>query len=107
MTILTLAIAKQHLRVDSVDDDAVVGVYLGAAEAAAAQYMGRVVYIDEAAIGEDATGIVMNFAITAAVLLITGHLYANREDTVIGMSVADLPSGSKMLLQPYRVDLLV
>lgn len=103
MTILDLTIAKQHLRVEGADDDAVVEVYLGAAEAAATQFMGRMIYVDEAAIGDDATGIAINFAITAAILLICGSLYANREDAVIGVSVAELPGGSKMLLQPYRI----
>lgn len=103
MTILDLAIAKQHLRVEGADDDAVVEVYLGAAEAAAAQFMGRMIYVDEAAMAGDADGVVVNFAIKAAVLLICGSLYANREDTVVGVSVAELPGGSKMLLQPYRI----
>ncbi|MFW1676450.1 head-tail connector protein [Pontibacter sp. JAM-7] len=37
----------------------------------------------------------------AAMLLIIGNLYLNRETDVIGVSVAELPFGVKMLLQPY------
>jgi hypothetical protein len=108
MAILTLTIAKQHLRVEGTDDDAVVGVYLGAAEEAAAERMGRIIYADAdaLALADDANGIVLNFSITAAVLLMLGHLYEQREDTVMG-SVIELPSGSKMLLAPYRIDWLV
>jgi len=48
-------------------------------------------------------GMVVNEAIKAAVLLIVGHLYANREDAVVGVSVAQMPNGSEWLLQPYKV----
>ena len=48
-------------------------------------------------------GIVINDAITAAVLLTLGHLYDNRSDVVSGLSVAALPNGADALLQPYRV----
>lgn len=107
MSIVLLETAKLHLRVIGTDDDAIVGIYLGAAEEAAAEYVGRAIYADVTAMADDTTGIVINFAITAAILLICGHYYQNREDSVIGMSTAELPNGSKMLLQPYRVDLLV
>lgn len=48
-------------------------------------------------------GMVVNDAIKAAVLLTVGHLYANREDVVVGASVAALPNGADYLLQPYKV----
>lgn len=47
-------------------------------------------------------GMVVNDDIRASILLITGHLYANRENVVVGASVAELPMGSLYLLQPYR-----
>lgn len=56
-----------------------------------------------AAVREIRDGIVINDAIKAAILLIFGSLYSNREDVVVGVSVADLPQGSRHLLQPYRV----
>ena len=40
----------------------------------------------------------------AAMKLTIGHLYANREDVVVGASVADLPTGARALLWPYRRD---
>lgn len=47
-------------------------------------------------------GLVMNASVEAAVLLILGHLYANRQDVVLG-AVNALPHGSIQLLVPYRV----
>ena len=51
---------------------------------------------------ETCDGIVVNDAITAAVLLTLGDLYAFRENTVAGVSLAALPVGARALLQPYR-----
>ena len=48
-------------------------------------------------------GIVVNDQIRAAVLLTVGHLYANREDVVVGVSVSALPAGVDCLLQPFKV----
>ena len=101
--LLDLATIKLHLRVDGTDEDALIGFYALAAEESAMQFLGRTVYTDATEQGADTTGIVINAAITAAMLLIAGHLYANREDVVSGVSVAQLPSGAQHLLQPYRV----
>lgn len=38
-----------------------------------------------------------------AVLLTVGHLYANREDVVVGASVAQLPLGAQYLIEQYKV----
>lgn len=48
------------------------------------------------------SGIAVNPSILAAVRLTMGHLYANREDVVVGATVAELPQGAKSLLRPYR-----
>ena len=48
-------------------------------------------------------GIVVNDQIKAAVLLTVGHLYANREDVVVGASATALPHGADCLLQPFKV----
>ena len=155
MSFVQLAEAKLHLRVDGTDEDALIGVYITAAEQSAASLLDRGVYVDGTALGvakaaapgeldtaiaacgsaiaaaealTDETaiaaaiqtagndllraqvahrqamdGIVVNDAIKSAVLLIVGHLYANREDVVAGASVAKLPNGAEWLLAPYRV----
>ena len=38
-----------------------------------------------------------------ALLLIVGELYKNRENTVIGTTIAEVPMASDALLAPYRV----
>jgi uncharacterized phiE125 gp8 family phage protein len=40
--------------------------------------------------------------IKKAIRLIAGHMYENRENVVIGASVAELPMGALFMLQPYR-----
>lgn len=42
-------------------------------------------------------------AIKAAILLMVGHLYANRETVVTGTIATQLPLSVKSLLEPYRV----
>ena len=156
MSFVTLPEAKLHLRgIDGTDEDALIGVYITAAEQMAIALLDRGVYADGTALGvakaaapgeldtaiaacesaiaaaealADETaiaaaiqtagngllrakvahrhamdGMVVNEAIKAAVLLIVGHLYANREDVVVGVSVAQLPNGAEWLLQPYKV----
>lgn len=101
MTIITLETAKLHLKVDTTDDDAMIEIYLGAAERAAMDYCNRTIYGAES-IGSDLDGVVINDAIEAAILLNLGHLYVNREgvDTV---QKQELPLGIQSLLQPYRI----
>jgi hypothetical protein len=101
--LLDLPTVKLHLRVDDATEDALIGVYVTAAEEFAMQFLGRTIYADATAQGSDADGIVINPAVQAALLLIVGHLYANREDVVVGASVSALPHGADCLLQPYKV----
>jgi hypothetical protein len=153
--LLTLTTAKEHLRVTHDSEDAIITMYLLAAEQAAAAHLDRKVYADSASLiaavaaapaafadgraayisaidaarlltdaDEEAEalrvavlaytrvcinsrqthdGIVVNEVISAAMLLTLGTLFAAREDVVIGLSVAQLPNGASMLLQPYRI----
>lgn len=155
MSFVQLAEAKLHLRVDGADEDALIGLYINAAEQSAVSLLDRGVYADGTALGvaraaapaelaaatvtyteaiaaaqalADATeqaaatqaaeyaylraqvayrqtmdGMVVNEAIKSSVLLTVGSLYAQREDVVVGVSVAQLPNGAEWLLAPYRV----
>ena len=155
MIFVTTSEAKLHLRVDSADEDALIGVYITAAEQMAIALLDRGVYADGTALGvakaaapgeldtaiaayesaiaaaealADETakaasiqtagngllrakvahrhamdGMVVNEAIKAAVLLIVGSLYTQREDAVVGVSVEQLPNGAEWLLAPYKV----
>ncbi|ANN78913.1 head-tail connector protein [Bordetella flabilis] len=109
MALVTLEQAVAHLRTDSTED---ISIYLGAAEIAAMEFLNRRVYEDEPAMaaavlagkaGEDP--MVVNDMIKAAILLLLGHLYRNREDVISGQTAAavQLPMGSRALLQPYRI----
>lgn len=100
MSILTLDQAKEHLRVDFDDEDSIIQLYLNGAETSVQNYLGRVLYATNA--GTDATGLVMNDAVAAAVLLQVGSMYENREPTD---KRAVLPDSMKWLLNPYRVGL--
>lgn len=109
MPLVDLEIAAHHLRIDAGTVDPLVPLYLGAAEESAQEYLNRRVYAtaDEmaAAVLAGSAGadpMMVNDAIRAAVLLILGHLYTNRED-VGTVALAALPRGSRDLLTPYRV----
>lgn len=155
MSFVQLAEARLHLRVDCPDEDALIWLYINAAEQAAINALDRGVYADStelqtamaaapaalaaATAAKDSAvaaaealtdadekaaalkaaenaymralvayrqvfdGIVVNDQIKAAVLLTVGHLYAHREDAVVGASVSALPNGADHLLQPYKV----
>lgn len=108
MLLVDLATAKLHLRVDDATEDTIITLYLGAAQASAVEYLNRNVYatqgeLDAAAEAPPADPMVVNDAVKAAILLLVGHLYANREEAAVGLSVASLPVNSRVLLQPYRV----
>ena len=97
---------RDHLRIEANED---VSVYVGAAQESAQQFLNRRVYAsnDEltAAELEGSAGLepmIANDAIRAAILLILGHLYANREEVVTGTIATELPMTSRHLLQPYR-----
>ncbi len=90
MSITPLALVKEHLRIAGDYDDATLTAYLAAAEG----------YLAGVGVKMDADP--FPAAITAAVLLLTGHLYANRETTAIGASVSDIPFGVDRLIAPYR-----
>lgn len=108
MSLVDLEAAKLHLRVDGEDEDAIIQIYLDAAEQAAIDFLNRNVYVDQDALDAaaeppEAMPMVVNAPIRAAVLLVLGHLYANRENSVTGVSAQDLPMGAHALLWPYRV----
>ena len=104
MSLIDLAQAKLHLRVDGVADDSMIQVYLDAAEESAAQYLGRTIYADETAQGSDTAGIVINAPIRAAILLQCGHLYEHRE-AVSDKPTSALAMGVQYLLDPFRSSL--
>jgi hypothetical protein len=111
VSVIDIGVAMRHCRAEEGDREDVL-LKLEAAEESAALYLNRSFYADAnamaAAVLDGTAGddpIVVTKSITAACLLILGNLYANREDVVVGVSVSDLPQGSRSLLSPYRVDM--
>ena len=109
MPILTTEQAIEHCRADPDADAVMVELYLGAAIDAAQDYLCRKVYSDQtemnAAVVAGTAGelpMVATYAIKAAMLLICGHLFANREDVVVGVQSFAMPNGSRDLLRPHR-----
>jgi hypothetical protein len=109
MSVIEIETAMKHCRADE-DDLSMMQIYLDAAEDHAAKYLGRKFYRDQAALeaavlaetaGDDP--LVLTPSIEAACLLITGHLFAHRENVVMGLSFGALPQGSDHLLFPYRI----
>lgn len=110
MAFVSLSQAMAHCRAES-EDLPMMELYLSAAKQTAIDYMNRFVYDDQTALdsavlagiaGENP--MIVNDAINAAVLLITGHLYANREDVIVGAAAYQLPGGAKSILNPYRIN---
>ena len=77
MMLVTLAEARDHLRSDSVDDDADLTIKIHAASGSVINYLKAPAFIDETgAIIESA----VPFEVKAATLLLVGYLYKDRDD---------------------------
>lgn len=110
MPILTTEQAIEHCRADPEADATMVALYLGAATDVAQEYIKRKLFADQAeldaAVAAETAGespLVATYAVKAAILLICGHLFANREDVVTGAQSFALPMGAHDLLRPYRL----
>jgi len=110
MSLVSLELAAKHVRTDLADDADLLTLYLGAAEQTSVDYLGRKVYAaqDEldAAVAAGTAGefpMLANDSIRAAILLTLGHLYANREDVIVGVSASEMPRGARDLLRPHRI----
>jgi hypothetical protein len=108
MSLVDVPTAKLHLRVDDSAEDDLIKLYIDAAEASTVEFLNRNVYANQAAMDAAAEAppaepMVINAAVKAAILLLVGHLFHNREEAAVGVSVATLPVNSQRLLQPYRV----
>jgi hypothetical protein len=95
MAYVTLEQAKDHLRVDIIDDD---------------QYISDLIEVSEAAvaneIGDDLTDVLISGVLPKplyqAILLMVGNLYEIREPVMVGVSVVEVPLTYKYLLMPYK-----
>lgn len=111
MDLVTIEQVRAHCRADP-EDDALLVLYADAAEQQAQDFLNRKVFHDADALATavlaETAGcdpIVVNPAIKAAVLLIAGHLYRNREEVITGTIVSEMKEGARALLWPHRVGL--
>ena len=111
MHLVTIDHARAHVHAFP-HDDSQLELYVGAAEQAAQDFLNRRVYPDAdalaAAVLDGSAGcdpMVVNDAIRAAILLLVGHLYRNREDVITGTIATKMPMGVHALLWPHRIGL--
>jgi hypothetical protein len=112
MSLIDINLAKKHLKADSTYEDDLVQLYLDAAESSAVQFLNRQLFASsaelDAAVAAGTAGddpMVVNAQIKAAILLTLTDLYSIRSNTVVGQSVAELPSGAQTYLWPFRINM--
>lgn len=110
MKFLTLPEVKAHLKVTSAVEDALITLYVSAAEDNCIKYLNRDVYESQAALEEAVTDenpgrdpMVISASTKAAILLLVGHLYEGRQDITSESQFVAIPKNSRWLLWPDRI----
>lgn len=110
MALVTLDLAIGHCRANPGDEDELIRLYLDGAEQSALDYLNRKVFVDQAAMDAAVAAgtagdhpMVVNSAIKVAILKTTAEVYANREDSIVGATVVELPVSAKAFLRPHRI----
>ncbi|VVN74073.1 head-tail connector protein [Pseudomonas fluorescens] len=91
--LLPIELIRKHLRVDHEDEDDLIALYAESALAWALWFCDnpKLLEIDE-----------FPASFKAALLLLIGHSYANREAVVVGATTAELPLAVESLLWSSR-----
>lgn len=93
MSIITVADAKAHLNITTDTDDALLEGKIEAAEA----------FIDGwLPVGGKLADITVPGDLKEAIRQLVGHLYENREATLVGISAEELPLGFWDVVSQYR-----
>ncbi|MCX2589467.1 head-tail connector protein [Proteus vulgaris] len=104
---LSLELVKQHCNIDPdfTDDDKLLTLYTNSAVKFVENYTRRTLYEKEASEGcqEDADHLLLTDDVSAAMLLLIGQWYDNREGVISGRSFSTQPFAVEALLQPYRI----
>lgn len=93
--VVGLAEAKAHLKIEGDDEDEDIALKLAAAIRSVENRVDRTFTPSDAAIPDADVP-----AANAAVLLLVGHFYRNREAVVVGVPAVDLPMAVEWLLDP-------
>lgn len=96
MSIVQLAAAKAHMNITDTADDALIQGKIDAAEG----YVEKVLGFSLAS-GFGGSSEVPD-PVCEAVLQLTAHLYENREASIVGLTIEEVPFGFWSLLMPYR-----
>ncbi len=96
---MDLALIRQHLRIDEIDEDGgedlLLQSYWDAAKAHVEMHCDRKIVEDEPT---DDSQMTLTPDVSQAILLLIGHWYANRESVVVGSVPAALQLGFESLL---------
>jgi len=95
---IDLSRVKLHLRVDSDEEDLLIGGYIEAAKSHVAMHCDREL-VETVPNGPDQMGLTPD--VEQALLLLVGHWYANREAVVTGVTTTTVPLAVERLLM-YR-----
>ncbi|MFZ1874881.1 MAG: head-tail connector protein [Chania sp.] len=100
-------LVKQHCSIDLdfADDDKLLETYVGAATRYVETWTRRKLYESDQSAGYegDEDALLLGEDVKAAMLLLVGHWYANREAVNIGNVTSSIPFAVESLLQPYRI----
>ncbi|AOY00106.1 head-tail connector protein [Jeongeupia sp. USM3] len=105
--LVPMARVKAHLRLDPDEtfEDDLVSAYLAAASEFVANETRRALYATSELLAADASppanALVVTASLQAAILLMVGHLYENREAVNVGNLVTEMPFAVRALLGPY------
>jgi len=112
MMLVSLAKAKQHIRVDHTVEDDLITMYVHSASAAVLNYLkdGKDVFLDSSGVIEvdsDDEPVGVPFEVSAATLIMVGYLYRNRDNNDGGTAngafeEGTLPKPVTALLYPLR-----
>lgn len=91
-TVVDITTVARSLNIDIPEDESVVARKVHAAEEWIGAFIGRPLADFEE----------LPWPIHEAVTMLTGHLYENREASLVGVSAEMLPFGIYELLAPYR-----
>lgn len=92
---ISLPVAKLHLRVDHDDEDALIEGYIASAAAHVEQHCDRTL-VETAPAGPEEMALTKD--VEQAILLLVGHWYANREAVVTGTISTAVPLAVDRLL---------